>query len=277
MITICKYINGLTISKVKSLSKHYARFYINKQLQVIFLILFLTGCYATKHIVTGGDWTGYNYSYFCPSYRFSNTGTIQAKWDILNANNISLAEPNCNEAIKKTNEYIKAKGGMDFFNKLHLYDIDITYLDSASRFDNKRPLYNLDKCGDTKYYLRFLFSPDKNTNYRFGIALNNNYEVISKNVFPDYNTNPDFDKIIKPQEAYKIAFEKYKSLVNPLKSIELIYDERLNCFLWNIEREKEIKHNTYEYEIGFVKINADTKQIIDSGTYKGKMMIDHSF
>jgi hypothetical protein len=242
----------------------------------ITIILLLTSCSIKQKIEVGGDWSGYDYSYFCPSYCFSENGGKSNNLNVLDANHISLAGIGCNIAIEKANEYIKQRGGQVFFNKLVFYDIDITYLDSVKRFDNKRPLYNLDKCGETKYYIRYVFLQERSELYRFGIALNEKLEVISKKSFPDINRNPEFYNVINPYKAYRIAIKKNKSIIKPIKSIELVYEENTDSFVWELIKEED-NDNQNEYEIGMIKINATTGEILNTSNNKGKRIINKSW
>lgn len=248
-----------------------------KHLLYILTFLTLASCKMTNKIVVGGDWTGYDYSYFCPAYSFSENGKFSGRLDILGTNHISLAPKDYQEALNKARAYINERGGSAFLNALLLNDMDITFKDSIENFKNKRPLYDLEKCGQTKYYIRFLYNPSKEIEYRFGIALTKDFKIISKPQFPDIKSSPDFSKTISPQTALQIAKNKHKSLIRPVKNIELTYDEQLNYFIWEIESERKTKDNPYEYETGFVKVNASSGQIIENGIRKGRIIINPSF
>lgn len=231
----------------------------------------------TSKIVVGGDWIGYDYSYFWPCYSFGENGKISDRLDILNTNHISLAPKDYQEALNKANSYIIERGGTDFLSAVTFQYMDITFIDSSENFKSKRPLYDLEKCGQTKYYIRFLYSPNKETEYRFGIALTENFKIISKPQFPDIKTSPDFSRIISPKTALQRAKNKHKSIIIPIKNIELTYDEQLNYFIWEIKSEGKTKDNPYEYETGFVRINASSGNIIENGIRKGRILINPSF
>lgn len=245
----------------------------------LYILTFLTlaSCNTTNKIVDGGDWIGYDYSYFCPCYSFSENGTAYERLNVLDVNHISLAPKDYQEALIKARAYINERGGASFLQSVSFNYMDITLKDSINNFKNKRPLYDLEKCGQTKYYIRFLFNPSKEIKYRFGIALTKNFEIISKPQFPDIKISTDFSKIISPRTALQKAKNKNKSLIKPVKSIELIYDEKLNYFIWEIRSKAKTEESPYEFEVGFVKINASSGQFIENGFRKGRILISPSF
>ena len=171
------------------------------------------------------------------------------------------------KAYEAINNYLRQRGGPNFVSKLTLYDVDVTYLDSQRKFDNKRPLYNLEKCGDVKYYFRFLFRPDKLTEYRFGIALDSFNQIVSPASFPNYKANPHFDRLIPPIKAYKMIVKSHRHLVYPLKSIELEYNGIEGRFEWVIKQKKFENSNAlvYSYETARVKVDANTGLVVDTG------------
>jgi hypothetical protein len=249
-----------------------------QKILIITAIIFTTiSCSTIKEVETGGDWSGYDYSYFCPAYTFSEKGQTSEKWDILNANHISMASKDYKTALDTIENYLKGRGGLDFFNKVKLYDVDITYFEHANDFKNKSPLYDLEKCGETKYYFRFLFRGGKDIDYRFGIALNDKNEIISEHSIPNHNNNPHFSNIITPRKALKLAKQYNDSLVIPLESIELIYDKKSNCFAWDIDQEMKSPKTSGKVDYGFVKLNGETGEIIDSGKRTGRVHINHSW
>ena len=243
----------------------------------VLTLLLLVSCRTTNKIVVGGDWIGYDYSYFCPCYRFGENGEKAEQLNIFGTNHLTLANVEYKHALSEARKFIEERGGKTFLDAVLFIDIDITFKDSVENFKNKRPLYDLDKCGQTKYYLRFLFKPCKKVEYRFGIALTDDYKVISKLQFPIEKNSPEFSKIISPTNALHIANNTHKNILRPLESIELIYDEQLNYFIWEIESEGKINNNPTVYETGFVEINATSGQITGSGIRKGRIIIQPSF
>ena len=236
-------------------------------------------CNTTDKIVSGGDWNGYDYSYFCPSYCFGEKGKTAGRLDVLNINHLSLASKDYLNAIEVSKKYICERGGTAFLNNVYFVDIDITYLDSLENFKNKRPLRNIEKCGQTMYFIRFLFKPERNTEYRFGIAMTEKFNIISTAQFPDSSTTPDFDRIVTPTDAFKTAKKEHHALVTPLKSIELTYDEKLDCFIWEIKSEGTFndKNKPHEYETGYVLVNASTGKIMENGIRTGRVIVDPAF
>ncbi len=243
---------------------------------VILLIYF--SCKPGHKVVSDNDWNGYHYSYFCPAYCFSETGKLGGHLDILNPNHISLVPENGKKAIEEAKQYLRTRGGVEFLNKASFYDIDITYLDSLNKFNNKSPLYNLEKCGETRYFVRFLFKPMGKTEYRFGVAMNDQFQVISKPVFPDHHKHPGFHNIISPDAAIGAAKKKHASWIEPIESIELIYAENLDCFVWEIISERKFKKgHPYEFKQGYVDVNANTGKKIDTGSIKGNIIVNPHF
>ena len=219
-------------------------------------------------LVIGGEYGGPGYSFRCPSYLFSNNGQISTKWDIHNHNNISLIENSKEyiEARKIGEKYIVKVGGNNFYEQLEFYDVEITYKDSVDKVKNIIPSYDLKICGETKYVSRYIFKPIGNVQYRIGIVLNNNLEIISKRCFPNYIQNPGFYKIISPLNAYDIA--KKQDLISCLDEIELVFAEKDNCFVWDLIEEKIYDKRIQNYIYRYVVINAVTGDIIDSGKRK---------
>lgn len=242
----------------------------------ILLVFSLFACKTYKKIGTGGDWTGYEYSYFCPAYSFSETGKMYHPLSILDANHISLAGTDCQVAIDTAKEHIGKRGGASFLGHSKFSSIDITYLDSSAKFLNKRPLFDLKKCGSTKYFIQFLYQPSKHIAYRFGIALNAQFEVISKPCFPDVSVTPNFDQLIGPLKAFRMAKKQNRELLLPLEKLELIYDSKLNCFVWEMQSGvRELEKPKYEY--GILKMEAHTGKSLDKMNIIGRRQITPDF
>jgi hypothetical protein len=243
-----------------------------------------SGAISAQEIRMDDDGLHHDYSYFCPAYIFSYEGKTNPKLDILEANNISLAGADCLIAIEKAKEYIVKNRGAEFLNHVDFERINITYLDSADAFTNldfylkKVPRYDLSKC-KAKYFVNFMFHSDKTEFYRFGVAMNEEFEILSPLLLPDNKTNPDFYKVIEPQEAYKIALKKHKKLIKNAKSIHFYYEEELNAFVWDItgqreeEKPKSKTQTRIDINYGFVRINAVTGEILYAARDKGYVMI----
>jgi hypothetical protein len=136
-------------------------------------------------VVPGGDWSGYDYTYFCPAYRFSDTVSAASRWSILDDNALSLVRAQHDKAFDAVRTHIQSRSG-DFYDKLVFEDVDIVYVDSVVQFDRRSPSINMKKCGRTRYYFRYRFVPFAGADYRIGIALNDSLEVISR---PDLPSN----------------------------------------------------------------------------------------
>jgi hypothetical protein len=135
-----------------------------KIIYIVLLVLTLfTSCISTKSLKIGGDWSGYEYSYFCPAFKFSETGKASQELDVLNANSIDVVREEVDKVQEVIKNYIIEQSGTNFYEKLIFDDIDITFLDSLECFKNKRPLYDLEKCGNTKYFVRYLFVENLDT------------------------------------------------------------------------------------------------------------------
>lgn len=228
------------------------------------------------NVVAGGDWVGYDYSYFCPAYKFSEGGQTSTPWSTLDANALSLVKAEHQKAFEAVEAYIRNRAG-DYFDQLVFDDVDITYSDSAALFVNKRPLYDMNKCGKTKYYFRYRFSPFSNVDYRIGIALDDKFSVISPYCFPASKRGTHFWEIITPDSAVRSALISFKNRIIPVGEVKLEYDQKLNCFSWRVEHDVPEGLNEGRHSFDFVNVNANTGKIAGHGSFRVSVVINRSW
>lgn len=240
-------------------------------------VTLLSGCTISQKVETGGDWVGYDHIYFCPAYCFSEQGQPSKSLHIIACNHISNIDTNFTTTLDVVEAYIRARGGQEYSTNSKFAYAHVTYLDSAENFRNKHPQYDTTKCGETKYYVRFQFSPKPNVNYRMGFALDKRNQIISSPNFPKGNSNFNPANVISPSEAFRIAKRHNKKIVIPTESIELVYDSVENCFVWDIVQEMKPQSKSGKVPYGFMEINAHTGEIMQVGTRTGMVLINPSF
>jgi hypothetical protein len=223
----------------------------------------------------GGDWINEKSAYYCPCYCFSPSGKSKTPWSITAPNPISLVEDKIKPIKENVEKYIIERGGQDFMKKLKFCNVDIVYLDSADKFERKKPEVDFTKCGLTKFYFRYIFEPTNDVKYKIGIATNYNGEVTSNDLFPHKKTNPNFDKLLSETQIRK-KINWYRRIdnvylyYNPMsnrfiytisaKYHKTIYSS-IHCFFWYLFHPKIRKgpcgkwyHKSYNYDANTGKI-----------------------
>lgn len=226
-----------------------------KQLLFLFLISFSQLLKAQDTL--GGDWINEKSAFYCPCYCFSPTGSLKMPWSILTPNPISLVEDKIKPIKENVENYIIERGGEEFFRKLKFCNVDVVYLDSISKFESKKPEVDISKCGQTKYYFRYIFEPTNDVKYKIGIATNYNGGVISKDLFPDKNFNLDFHNILSKKQIIKKIRRKKK-----IDRIEFYYNSATNKFYYSIRKKMQ--------EYFFSSINNFFRSIIHPITHLNK-------
>lgn len=235
---------------------------------------------AIKEVKAGGDWSGHSYMHYCPEYSFSPVGKMYKPLNILDDNHISLAPPDAAMAVDKARDYIVDNAGKGFMMKTTFESIDINVKDSAAAFERKHPKYDLEKCANAKYYVRFLYSPAHETEYCFGIAMDVNYNVLSATDFPLVSRGLPPEKVIGPHEANRIAMKKHRNILTETDEARFAFNDSLNCFVWEIRgKEKPVtpvntKSTRRDYKFGYVCINAHTGEILYYALNEGFAMVN---
>lgn len=234
-----------------------------RTIYVSLLLLFSNFILAQK-IEIGGDWSGIDYINLCPTYKFSHDGKLNDPLSILDHNNISQAKPGSQQALAAADYYIKERGGTDFFDSCKFYDLNVAYPENLEELKKVNSSYKAENC-IAKYYASYIFSPGGDIQYRFGIALDEKFQIVSGPSFPDIKKRPDFHNMISPEDAYNLALTKQRKLIEDAKAIQLEYDKKRNLFVWEITgKSVEEPNNKKEYTHGFVRLNAVTGKIITS-------------
>lgn len=235
---------------------------VNKLQFTILLFPLLVACSVNRKIdKSPKERLGYNDSSHCPAYSFSQNGSKLAKWYKHRDNHISMADKGYLASLRKARDYIKNRAGQKFSDQTKLYNFYIAYPDSIDKFNrNSWYNYDLEKCGDVKYWFRFIYTDQRNIYYMFRIAMNDKNEIVSSHRIPDVNKSPDFSNIITPNEAYKLAKKYCDSLVRPLNLIRLAYNNDINCFVWSLERKVDWRKSS-DYH-GQINVNARNGKIL---------------
>lgn len=227
------------------------------------ICLVVSSCSIRKKIEIGGDWSGRNSIFLCPTYLFTEKAEKRDKLVKIETNHVSLANKDFLVAREKVEHYIKQRGSLEFFNKLEFYDVEITSLDSLETLKNISSV-GINKCGNTKYYFRYMFKNGAGISYRIGIALNEKYEVISKPSFPDHKLNSDFMQVLSPQKAHRMAMKHNRGLISPLEKMELLYDDARNCFVWHFTQAFSAEQGG-DFDFGYMIIHSLSVELMKSG------------
>ncbi len=219
---------------------------------------------VSYNVVPGGDWSGYDYTYFCPAYLFSDTASVSSNWSILNDNALSLVRAQHNRAFNAVCAYMKSRSG-GFYDKLTFEDVEITYADSVAQFDGRGPSVDMEKCGRTKYFFRYRFTPFAGADYRIGIALNDSLEVISAPDFPSNKRGVTFWNVIPPGSAVKSALSHRPTF--HVGEIELEYNSDKDCFQWRINEGVPEPTQLGTQKFDYLEVNANTGKIIGKGSF----------
>jgi Peptidase propeptide and YPEB domain len=231
---------------------------IFRKATVILSFIVLTGCSsAIPEITVGGLWSKHP---ICPCQSFYQDETLTSLPNSA-LKSITLADRDALKAIDTAKNYVKKRSGNEFFSRINLSSVTITYKDSADAFKQKysQP-FSKEKCGEIKYRVEFSFMPYKEASYFFEICLNENFELASDLGLPK-KADADFYNIISPQRAAKIALRKQRRLLKQADIISLEYDDGLESFVWEIKGGyKNIK--TEKFEFWVVKVHAVTGRIV---------------
>lgn len=193
-------------------------------------------CISSDKIKYGGDWSSYDYTYFCPSYTFAYNGENSRDWNILNSPiDINLVGRQIFPLKKKIESIIKGFAGNDFFRYVHFNSVEIVYPDSLGKFEDRLPSCDMKKC-NAKYFFSYVYSPMKEANYHIGIAVSKDWKILNKFNFPSKKDFQPVDTSLSICSIVKIA-ESYKSKVLPIESIRFDFDPKDNKFYWVVEQE----------------------------------------
>lgn len=244
----------------------------------ISLLWLFCGCLPADKIKSSHHyWPASHYACQCPAYQFSMNGQQQLPLDILNYNHLSLAAPDATVAIEKSRQWILEHGGSDFLSQITLESIAVTSTDSIEHFKNKRPFYNLEKCGNAKYFIQYVFEPASDVAFHFGVTMDHQYQVISPAGFPNQKSNPDFAKIVSPQKAFRVAWLTHPIKMRNIAEASLIFNPEDNRFLYEFSGKIRKNYQRYTTKCPFVLVDANTARVFRAGTLKGTMTITPNF
>jgi hypothetical protein len=125
--------------------------------------------------------------------------------------------------------------------------------------------FELDKFKETTYCIAYTFMADFLVEYRFNIELDMNEKIVSQNQIPDVNSKINFDKIITPCDAIKIARDYRGFDKRPIFQIKLAYSISNNDFEYMISKDfnsNQLKSGE-TYESVLLSINAQSGKIVD--------------
>jgi len=205
---------------------------------ILFFCVFIVyaQCIDKEKITYGGDWSDYDYTYFCPTYNFSYDGNKSKEWnDIDDPIDINQVGKQVFPLKKHIESLIIRYAGMSFFNKLKFSSVLIVYPDSLEKFADRMPTCCMDSCR-AKYFFYYLFSPIKEAKYNIGIAVSKDWKIVNKFNFPSKKDYRVVDTSITICRVVKIA-ETFKNKILPIDNIRLDYDSKDKKFYWIVKQE----------------------------------------
>jgi hypothetical protein len=246
----------------------------------VFIVLDLSAqCISQDKITSGGDWSNYDYTYFCPAYNFAYNGNKDKEWStVSDPIDINLVGKQIFPLKKKIESIIKRFAGEEFYSKIKFCSVDIVYLDSLEKFEDRMPSCNMNKC-KAKYFFNYLFSPVEGARYNIGIAVNKDWKIVSKFNFPSKKDYQVVDTSLTICKIVKIA-ESFKSRILPIKSIRLDFEPNENKFYWVVEQEatneKDGLNNYYDLYIDAFNYRKTkfVKRVVYTESYEGVEIID---
>jgi len=224
-------------------------------------------CIDRDKITCGGDWSGYDYTFFCPAYCFSYDGDSSGHWGILNNKiDIRQAPPVVYTLKKKLEDSILSYAGTAFFSRLRFYSVDVVFWDSAAKFTPRVPACSAQKC-KAKYYFSYEFRPDSIAQYHIGVALDSLGNVVSKFNFLPAKKYRSIDTSFTYCGLIQSA-RKAQPGIDPIKEIKIDYDEKKERFYWIVIQSEMNSNPTKKgmQSIHKVKIDASNLHKVSSWT-----------
>ena len=203
-------------------------------------------CAGEEKLTYGGEWgqVFYDYTFFCPAYKFAFNGDTAKQWSTLNNNDIYKIKDEIFPVKAKLEAQILNYAGKEFFNDLVFVSVEVVFLDSIEKFSRNPPRVIMDKCR-AKYVFGYKFIPIENVHYNIGIAVNEQGEILNKLDFP---AKKDYKKIDKKMTVCKVLeiAKRYAEQIEPIESIKLHYNEKEKKFYWLVKQGlKEKKEGIY--------------------------------
>ena len=210
---------------------------------------------------------------------YSGSGPYDSETIIISYNNVvnsNKKHPIKNYVDEINNasiDYIIERGGKNFYDNTELENFKVIYHDFSKIRNFSEKQHNLESCGKITYYLSYKYKPDDTIVYNFAIKFDKSGKIISESAFPNIKMNENFEKLITPCKAVEIAKNQRMVNIEPILSIRLEYEHKINAFCWVVTEDyrpqltkktgafaKEAMTGTYA--INSVYINANTEIIV---------------
>lgn len=225
-------------------------------------------CVDEEKLTYGGDWIGYDYIFFCPTYNFAFNGDTAKQWNIMLTIDIYQIKDEIFPIKTNVESQILNFSGKEFFDDLNFISVEVVFLDSLENFSGRMPSVIPDKCR-AKYFFYYKFIPIENVHYKIGIAVNEQGEILNKFDFPAKEDYKMIDKSITICDILEIAKE-YKTQIEPIEDIKLDYNEKERMFYWIVTqglKEEEKEEGIYPYN----------KLLIDASNRKQVKVVESDF
>ena len=233
-------------------------------------------CFNEKIIDFGGSFNFAEYSFKCPTYRFSENAKASTEWKILDPNNIEKVSNIINPIRKKIEKEILEFSGNEFIKHLEFSSVSINYPDSISKFKGVPEIK--DKKCKAKYFFYYYFKPKRNVKYCIGIPVNEKGKRMSKFNFPSKSEFKKLDEKLDVCEVIRLA-KVFEKNIDPIKEVSFEYDNENKVFYWLITQERKLikRNNGYFDKYNIVKINASNGSLISKHKIKGRVLPNMRF
>lgn len=199
-------------------------------------------CKDSVDIKLGGDFNFVRYIHNCPTYNFAFDGDTSKEWNFL-GDPISMDQAP-KEVLKfkrKIENKISEYAGKKFFEKLKFYNVDVVYLEDTKKFNKNGRRETFSTACKAKYFYYYNFKPYPKITYLVGIAVDEKGNILSEFNFPSDKDYKKFDTSFSICKIIEIA-KKQNTIITPIDSISLEYDESNKIFYWNILQKIEVKN-----------------------------------
>lgn len=173
--------------------------------------------------------------------------------------------------MDSANSYLIHRVGKAFIEKINQPIYQELKLELMDSIRTTNPCVSIENCHDTtvKYVISYNFNLPKGMKYYFTLLYNRNGELISNEQLPEFELSINSFNFIEPCIAIEIT-DKDSVYKQRAKNITLDFSQKLNAFVWIVEKEESINRFN-EYTIPTLVLNATNGRILER--YLNKRML----
>ncbi len=155
-----------------------------------------------------------------------------------------------NPILKNLKTQIINRSNESFYNQLEFEHLIVYYYESKSIRNFNDIKFKLNQVGSINFKVSYRFKDPNNAVYRFELGTDSMGNIISEQMFPDLEKNPNALNIIEPCKAIEIVESDKRFEGKTIKSIKLLFDQIENSFYWKVEEdgEKQIDKKNVKFE-----------------------------